>query len=96
MFRCHAVSTHARFRSLPHREHAVDGGPCPGGDLWIDLHLRLQGLERAPDLRERDPLHVRTEIAGRTNSTSGTSAATLSLIEHSVSMTTRAGRPDFT
>ena len=45
----------ASMRSTARRARRGDGG--------IDRHLVLHGLERAADLRQGDPLHVRAEVA---------------------------------
>src|SRR5262249_37716866 len=45
------------------REHALDRRPRADGDLGIDRDLVGHGLERAANLGERDPFHVRAEIA---------------------------------
>ena len=56
-----------RVHRLPfqgQRDHAFDRLPRPVGDIRIDQHFVLHRLERMQNLRQRDPLHVRAQIAG--------------------------------
>src|SRR5215472_16082352 len=50
-------------RSSAQRHHALDGAARRFGDRRVDGDLVGHGFERAPDLRQRDALHVRAEIA---------------------------------
>src|SRR6266581_1451753 len=54
-------------RTAPNRsadcQHALDGSPRPVGDLGLDRHLMGHGFERVPDVPQRDPLHMRAQIA---------------------------------
>src|SRR6185312_9851896 len=54
----------AEFMTASDREHALDRAARAIGDGGVDGDLALQRFERAADLRQRDPLHVRTKIAG--------------------------------
>src|SRR4051812_4094041 len=44
-------------------DHALDGQASAGGDHRIDHHLFLELDQAIEDLAQRDPAHVRTEIA---------------------------------
>src|SRR6516165_11654775 len=50
-------------RSSAQRHHALDGAARRLGDGRVDGDLVRHSFERAPDLRQRDALHVRAEIA---------------------------------
>jgi hypothetical protein len=47
-----------------HREHPLDRAAGPIANGRVHLDPVLHGLEGVQDLRQRDPLHVRAEVAG--------------------------------
>ena len=72
-------------------QHPFDGSPGSGGDDWIYADDVLVLFERAPNVSQRNALHVRQRLQGLMNSRSGCCTETLSLIEHSVISITRGG-----
>src|SRR5215831_15399190 len=50
-------------RSALQAYHPLDRSACPCGDCRIDHDLLLEVYEAVENLRQRDPLHVRAEIA---------------------------------
>src|SRR5215469_6495305 len=51
-------------RSGSNSQHAFDGRPRTRGNCRFDRYLDAHGFQRPQDARQRDPLHVRAEIAG--------------------------------
>src|SRR5215813_1339364 len=53
----------ARLRSAEF-QHALDRAARPRSDCGLDGNLMSHGLERVADLRQRNALHMRAQIAG--------------------------------
>src|SRR5262245_34845326 len=47
----------------PDLQHALHGRAGAGGDLRVDLDAWRQGQQRVVDVIQRDPLHVRAQVA---------------------------------